>query len=174
MNTNTIIKDQCHELYKGHKVSTSTLPALEYTVKDGVISTNLNWYKNNITSISIPQLKNITKYWEKVKVNKHVSHQFVGVFEDIEKEGLLKYILSYGGVYNPRFTRNGTGKLSQHAIGLAIDINMKWNQLGKIGANINEEGTIIPLIPIFNKYGFLSGSTFHKRDDQHFQVEYIL
>jgi transcriptional regulator of aromatic amino acid metabolism len=171
---NTIIQDKCHELHKGKRISTSTLPALEYTIVNGKIKVDLQWYKQNITSIKIPQLKDATKYWENVKVNKHVAEQFINVFDEIEKEGLVKYIISYGGSYNPRYIRGSTTKLSNHSLGLAIDVNMLQNKLNTIGAEPGTYGSLHEVAPIFNKHGFLWGATFSRKDYMHFEAKYII
>jgi hypothetical protein len=172
--SNTKIQDKCHELHKGKKLSTSTLPALKYTVVDGKIKVDLKWYRENITNIQLPTLKNVTKYWEKVKVNKHVAEQFIGVFDEIEKEGLVKHITSFNGAWVARFIRGSTKNISTHANGLALDLNAKENPLNKIGADIGMKGSLHELTPIFNKWGFLWGATFNRKDYMHYQLEYIL
>lgn len=78
--------------------------------------------------------------------------------------------------YNFRFVSNTT-KLSDHAIGLAIDINPVQNPwihpsaLNLFPYNIDAKGTIIDndeVVNIFKKYGWSWGGYWRNPDYQHF------
>jgi len=78
--------------------------------------------------------------------------------------------------YNFRFVA-GTNKLSDHAIGLAIDINPLQNPWVHPSAlniskyDVNEKGTILDnseVVEIFKKYGWSWGGHWKNPDYQHF------
>jgi hypothetical protein len=128
------------------------------------------WYKENIIRVASDA---ITKCLDvsSIRVHKRVADQFLGVFEDIVKAGLDELISTYGGTYSARLQRGSKTKLSSHAWATAIDINMKQNGLGKKPAAKGEDGSVVELAPIFEKWGFYWGGNFKRRPDgMHFEV----
>lgn len=79
-------------------------------------------------------------------------------FENIVTRGLVKQVKSYDGCFNIRNVRGGTS-LSNHAYGLAIDINADTNPLGEVGDMSKE------LVACFKDAGFVWGGDFHSRKD---------
>lgn len=135
-----------------------------------------NWEKNNIISVTIPQLKNIPPYYPTtVRFHKLAAPQLIALWARWEKEGLLRLVLTYLGSFNPRFIRNSK-VLSNHAFGSAFDINADWNKQGNVGALVGEKGSVRELVPIANEMGFYWGGHFPGRsvDAQHFEVGKIL
>lgn len=127
-----------------------------------------------------------------IEVHKLVSDEVLSIFKEIKKSGFkiekIKTIDNYNysdeasvidnntSAFNFRFV-SGTTKLSDHAIGLAIDINPKLNPwIHPSALNIfkydkNVEGTIIPdgdVVKIFNKFGWSWGGDWRNPDYQHF------
>jgi len=127
------------------------------------------WDKKNIVQVELPMLKNRgiegfptsgKVYWHKRGVR-----QLVGVFEKLEKEGLLPYILTWGGTFVPRFVRGSKSVLSNHSFGTAVDLNVPWNYMGQRPAMVGERGTLRPLVPIFEEFDFYWGGRYKRRPD---------
>jgi hypothetical protein len=107
-------------------------------------------------------------------------------------------VLSYDGGYYPRLkrgvatplpgaTKEAWGKLlSNHSRGTAIDLNAKWNPMGKAGAAAGAEGSLHRIIEIARAIrveletpagtiwpaGIVCGADWRdkSRDDMHFEV----
>jgi CHAT domain/D-alanyl-D-alanine carboxypeptidase/Putative peptidoglycan binding domain len=137
------------------------------------------WDKDNLVQIVIPQLIGIegAPKTGKVSVHRKVADQFLGLFAEFEKQQLLDKILTFAGLYDPRFIRGGAAKkaLSSHAFATAFDINAKWNWLGAEPALPGKIGCLYELVPIAHQFGFYWGGHFSgRRDGMHFEVARIL
>ena len=127
-----------------------------------------------------------------LEVHKDVKDEVVKIFKEIKEikfpifkmETVDKYdfddeksvVANNSSAYNFRFV-SGTTKLSDHAIGLAIDINPKQNPwlhpsaLNKFPYVPGEKGTIEKgdqVVTIFEKYGWSWGGNWRNPDYQHF------
>ena len=127
-----------------------------------------------------------------LEVHKDVKDEVIKIFNEIKEIGFPifkmetvdKYdfddeksvVANNSSAYNFRFV-SGTTKLSDHAIGLAIDINPKQNPwihpsaLNKFPYVPGEKGTIEKgddIVSIFEKYGWSWGGNWRNPDYQHF------
>lgn len=127
-----------------------------------------------------------------MEVHKDVQNEVKNIFSEIKELKFpifqIKTIDNYNyddeesvkannsSAYNFRFVSNTT-KLSDHAIGLAIDINPVQNPwihpsaLNLFPYNIDAKGTIIEndaVVNIFKKYGWSWGGHWRNPDYQHF------
>ncbi|MDX6357395.1 MAG: hypothetical protein QOH37_449, partial [Nocardioidaceae bacterium] len=73
----------------------------------------------------------------------------------------------YGGCYVPRFIA-GTTTLSNHAFGLAFDLNVPENERGTVG-QIDRE-----VVAVFEHFGFTWGGTWHYTDPMHFEMNSLV
>ncbi len=163
------------------------MPTVEHAVAGTVSYTVVNankitfandWPTHNLAQVVVPQLVGVRvegqRFSGRVTFFKKAIPQLLAAFAEIEAKGLLHLILSYDGSYNPRPIR-GSQNISNHALGLALDLNAAWNGLGRIGAPKGEKGSLAEIIPIFKKYGFGSGADYRKRKDfMHFECIRIL
>ena len=134
-----------------------------------------NWQSENLVTIEIPQVKNLAPYFtNKISVHKKVASQFQQLFIEWEKAGSLNRLVTYDGSFNPRLIRGSTTTLSNHAFGIAIDINVQWNGLGKTPALVGQKGCVRELVPIANKLGFYWGGHFNRKDGMHFEAAKVL
>ena len=127
-----------------------------------------------------------------IEIHKSVCDEVKSIFEEIKQSGFIiekiKTIDNYNyddeesvkdnntSGYNFRFV-SGTTKLSDHAVGLAIDINPALNPwLHPSALNIfrydpSKEGTIVrdgAVVKLFEKYGWSWGGNWKNPDFQHF------
>ena len=133
------------------------------------------WDKKNIVTVNIPQLKGIKGCVNgNVSFHKLVAKQLQDLFKAWEDEGLLPLIKTFDGAWAPRYVRGSRTNLSNHSIGTALDLNVRWNMLGQVPALVDHEGSIRKLIPIANEHGFYSGLHFKRLDGMHFEIAKIL
>lgn len=147
----------------------------------------------DIVAIKIPYIKfNNEEQIGVLEVHKDVKNEVINIFNEIKELGfpifkmetIDKYdwddeksvVANNTSGYNFRFV-SGTTKLSDHAIGLAIDINPKQNPwLHPSALNIfpyvpGETRTIEPnsnVVKIFEKCGWTWGGNWRNPDYQHF------
>lgn len=119
---------------------------------------------SSIRPLIIPQLIGIKGTSNgKLDVHERCHAQLAMAFREIERHGLLHHITSCAGVLNFRLRRPTNGKLSKlpsnHAFGIAIDLNADDKQLG---------ATVAPVAPVFEALGFKWGKAFG--DPMHFEV----
>ena len=155
----------------------STFGKIEFTIKPDNSSINITngWQALNLVTIEIPQIKGLPPYnTNKISVHKRVANQFRNLFIEWEKAGLSSLILSFDGSFNPRLIRGSSTNLSNHAFGVAIDINVPWNGLGIIPALKGQKGSVRDLVPIANNLGFYWGGHFQRNDGMHFEIAQIM
>ena len=100
----------------------------------------------------------------RIRCHKLLREHFKLIFDKILDEGLQGAIKSFGGCFNFRQKRSGTG-LSTHSWGIAIDLNPETNRAGTKGDL--DHG----IISIFKDAEFVWGGEWigHTRDPMHFQ-----
>ena len=133
-----------------------------YTVLGGGhIAPDPAWVRAHITTEVVPILGAVT-------CNRVVFRQLRAALEDIHDQGLDDKIHpeQFAGCYYPRFIA-GTSTLSNHAFGLALDINAVENQRGTVG--LIDRG----VVAAFEKWGFTWGGDWAYTDPMHFELNSI-
>jgi hypothetical protein len=138
---------------------------MTFTVlEDGWVRPDAAWVEANIAQAEVPILGEVT-------CHRVMIPQLAAALGEIESEGLSSLIRpeSYAGCYAPRFIdRNPDLPLSNHAFGLAIDLNSDTNQLGT-------EGDMDPrVVAIFERWGFEWGGHWERPDPMHFELARLL
>lgn len=138
---------------------------------DGIIITN-NFERDNIVTIEIPQLAKIGKPRStRLKCHKLAAKQMIGLWQEWENLGLLSRVLTFNGCYYPRFVRGSKTTLSNHAFGVAFDINTSYNGLYVTPPAVGEKGSVRELVPSAYKWGFFWGGHYVRRKDgMHFEL----
>jgi hypothetical protein len=134
-----------------------------YTVLGGGhIAPEPAWVRDHITTEVVPILGAVT-------CNRVIFPQLEAALQEVVQRGLTDKIHpdQYAGCYNPRFIA-GTTTLSNHAFGLALDINAVENQRGTAG--LIDRG----VVQIFQKWGFTWGGVWHYTDPMHFELNSIV
>lgn len=147
-------------------------PAPTSTNPEGIRITD-RWPADNIVFVRVPQLVDVPGAAKGGSVVCHrlAAPRLLELFERWERAGLIGRVLSWAGMWAPRFIRGSRSVLSNHAWGTAFDINVAWNVLGTHGAPQGELGSVADLIPIANELGWYSGSFFASRPDpMHFEL----
>ena len=134
-----------------------------YTVlSGGHIAPDPAWVRAHIATEPVPLLGDVT-------CNKLIFPQLRAALEDVMAQGLADKIhpSQYAGCYYPRFIA-GTTTLSNHAFGLALDINAVENQRGTAGQI--DRG----VVAIFKHWGFTWGGDWHYTDPMHFEMNQLV
>jgi hypothetical protein len=134
-----------------------------YTVLGGGhIAPDADWVRTHITTEVVPILGAVT-------CNRVIFPQLKAALQEVIDRGLADKIHpeQYAGCYYPRFIA-GTTTLSNHAFGLALDINAVENQRGTVG--LIDRG----VVQIFQKWGFTWGGVWHYTDPMHFELNSIV
>lgn len=131
-----------------------------------------DWVSKHIVTVTIPELKGVKGAPSSGKVQFHelVAPRVVQLFAAWGAANLADLVLTFGGSFVPRFIRGKPGLLSPHAHGSAFDINVAWNQFGRVPAQLGAKGSVRKLVPIANELGFYWGGHFTKRDGMHFEL----
>lgn len=138
--------------------------------KENIVITG-NWYKENVITVTIPQLAGIkgAPASHKVLCHKLAAPSLIAMWQEFEAKGFLPLILTWGGTFCPRFQRGSTTALSNHSFATAFDINMEWNGFGQVPALEGHKGCVYELVAIANKYGWYWGGHFNRQDGMHFE-----
>lgn len=119
---------------------------------------------DDITKVTIPELKGISGSNNGVvRFHKKGHAQLKAAFKELAEVNLLKTIKTFGGSLNFRLRRPISGNLSklpsQHAFGIAIDLNEDDGSNG---------GSVAPVAPVLKAHGFTWGQSFN--DPMHFEI----
>jgi hypothetical protein len=134
-----------------------------YTVLGGGhIAPDAAWVRDHITTEVVPLLGAVT-------CNKLIFPQLKAALGEIHDRGLDDKIHpeQFAGCYYPRFIAGST-TLSNHAFGLALDINAVENQRGTAG--LIDRG----VVQIFQKWGFTWGGDWGYTDPMHFEMNSLV
>jgi hypothetical protein len=133
--------------------------SFSYTVLGGGhIAPQQSWVASHISTETMPIIGPMT-------CNTLMFPQLRSALEQVVSEGLAGAIHpgQYGGCYVPRFIA-GTTTLSNHAFGLAFDLNVPENERGTVGQMDRR------VVQIFESWGFTWGGTWRYTDPMHFEM----
>jgi hypothetical protein len=135
-----------------------------YTVLPGgrLIRPEPSWVSEHISTEVVPILGSVT-------CNTLIFPQLRAALEEIVSLRLADQIHpdQYAGCYYPRFIA-GTTTLSNHAFGLALDLNVPGNQRGTVGEMDRR------VVAVFEKWGFTWGGHWRYTDPMHFEANAIV
>ncbi|MCW2792896.1 MAG: hypothetical protein JWO76_1994 [Nocardioides sp.] len=128
----------------------------------GHIAPDPAWVSAHIATATVPILGSVT-------CNRAIFPQLIAALNDVQSQGLADTIHpgEYAGCYYPRFIA-GTTSLSNHAFGLALDINAVENQRGTAGRI--DRG----VVAIFKHWGFTWGGDWGYTDPMHFEMNALV
>jgi hypothetical protein len=120
------------------------------------------WVASHISTETMPIIGPMT-------CNTQMFPQLRAALDEIVARGLAGTIHpnQYEGCYVPKFIE-GTTTLSNHAFGLAFDLNVPENQRGTPG-QMNRT-----VVSIFERWGFTWGGTWHWTDPMHFEMNRLV
>ncbi len=133
-----------------------------YTVSGGRVIPDPAWVRDHIRTQVVPILGAVT-------CNEAIFPQLKAALGEIVSRGLADEIHpnEYQGCYYPRFIAGST-QLSNHAFGLALDLNVPGNQRGTVGQM--DRG----VVDAFKHWGFGWGGDWNYTDPMHFELNAIV
>lgn len=131
-----------------------------YRLVNGRVMPDPAWVAANIVSDTVPLLGTLS-------CHRTMMPQLKAALAEVVQRGLGKHVYQTAGCYYPRFIANTT-RLSNHAFGMAIDINSRENQRGTVGQMHPE------VVRIFEKWGFAWGGHWSWTDPMHFELARIV
>jgi hypothetical protein len=145
----------------------------------GAIIIDPTWVSANIVTAHIPQLIGLPYYGSggfdgNVLCHRYVRAALQAAFSDIEAQGEKDKLLFWTGSFVPRHKAwNPARDLSPHSWGVAVDLNDPWNHYGERPAPAGARGSVVTLIPIFERHGFAWGGYFSTPDGMHFEYALV-
>jgi hypothetical protein len=131
-----------------------------YRVAGGRVIPDAGWVAANIRTEVVPLLGSVT-------CHKAMLPQLRAALIQVVQSGLGEHVYQTAGCYNARFIANTT-RLSNHAFGMAIDINSLENQRGGRGQMHPE------VVRIFKNWGFAWGGDWGWTDPMHFEMNRLV
>lgn len=131
---------------------------------DGMILIDRSWVGRRIVTAEVPVLG-------RVRCHEAMIPQLAGALTEIEERGLAHLLdtSDYGGCWVPRrIDWSPHRPLSNHAWGLAIDINVSTNQLGRTPLLDRR------IVDVFERWGFGWGGDWSRPDGMHFELVSIV
>ncbi|NPD04564.1 M15 family metallopeptidase [Nocardioides sp. zg-1308] len=127
----------------------------------GRIAPEESWVAANIRTEAVPILGTVT-------CHKDLFPQLRAALLEVQQRGLADEIDpgQYAGCFYPRFIADTT-TLSNHAFGLALDLNVSGNQRGSVG-EIDRD-----VVAIFKTWGFAWGGDWRWTDPMHFELSEV-
>jgi hypothetical protein len=141
---------------------TEAVGVFNYTVSGGRVIPDPAWVREHIATETVPILGQVT-------CNKAMLPQLKAALSEIVSRGLADEVHpdEYAGCYYPRFIAGST-QLSNHAFGLALDLNVPGNLRGTVGEM--DRG----VVDSFKKWGFSWGGDWNYTDPMHFELNRIV
>lgn len=144
-------------------IGATTIEPFSYqSVGDGTIRIDPDWVARHIVSVDMPIIGRVT-------CHRAIIDQMYNALVEIEAAGLAGEIYQYSGCWVPRHMLWDPSRgISQHAWGLAFDINVPTNQYGATP-------TLHPgIVDAFRRWGFTWGGDFSTPDGMHFELERVI
>lgn len=148
---------------------------IAYGRRDVVITNG--WAAVNLVNVQIPQLARVAGgNGGRVRFHRIAADQLRRLWQAWEDYDLLRLVLSYDGDFVPRTIAAdprlpGYTVLSNHAYGVAFDVNARWNGYGVVPALVGQQGSVRELVELANIHGFYWGGHWAppSQDGMHFE-----
>lgn len=144
-----------------------------------------NWNRDNIVWADFPTLarlhltagafKKTFPKTGKLQVHKCVQEALPALFQAWDAASLTFELLSFDGLFVQRLVRGSRTTLSNHAKGVAVDLNARWNMLGSVPASEGKVGSLVPHAIIAAQLGWWWGGWgwpsdgYVRKDGMHFE-----
>ncbi|MCC6525033.1 MAG: M15 family metallopeptidase [Polyangiaceae bacterium] len=141
--------------------------AKQYHVK----ITTKDWAADYIVAISVPEVPKVSGQ----RLHRRIAAQFIGFYKAAAKKSLTSHFVSNDGAFYPRTITGNSGKLSNHAIGTAVDLNASTNGYGAVPAKRGKDGSVRELADFCGDFGLYWGGWYGKhKDGMHFEAVKVL
>lgn len=140
------------------------------------------WENANIIHLDVPAVARLrgASRTGRVRLHRDLRDPFLSLWDAWDRAGLLDRLLTWEGMFVPRFMRKTNAedlraanprRLSNHSWGTAFDVNYPWNRLDTVPALLGQQGCVRELVALANQHGFFWGGHFSSpRDGMHFEA----
>lgn len=145
-----------------------------------------DWPERNVITVNVPQLARIAGIEHQGKIvgagpksgnvscHRLIANQFKAMWQAWDDASLLHHVITWAGMWAPRFIRGSRVTLSNHAFATAFDLNAPWNPLGREPASDGKKGCLWELVPLAHEHGFYWGGFFSRKDGMHFEAAKVI
>ncbi len=136
------------------------------------------WIEENITTVYIRELDGAASFGGtfngRVRWHRSGVEQILRAWAEVGQMGLGNDVVLWGGSFVPRRMR-GSKSLSRHSWGIAFDINPAENAFRKHPMPLGAYGSVMRLVPVFEKHGFAWGGRWSPNTDgMHFELARLI
>lgn len=133
--------------------------------------TTAGWKEKYIVSVKVPGIPNLGA----MRLHKRIAPQFEAFFKAAIAKGLANKVVNYQGAFTARTITNNQSRLSNHALGTAIDINTEQNGYGAQPAARGAHGSLSEFADYCVDFGLYWGGWYERnKDAMHFEAVKVL
>jgi len=133
--------------------------------------TTAGWKEKYIVSVKVAGIPNLGA----MRLHKRIAPQFEAFFKAAIAKGLASKILNFQGAFTARTITNNQARLSNHALGTAIDINTEQNGYGAQPAARGATGSLSEFADYCADFGLYWGGWYERnKDAMHFEAVKVL
>lgn len=133
--------------------------------------TTPNWTGTYIVALKVAEIPKLGS----MRFHKRIAPQFEAFFKAGAVKGLASKIVNNAGTFVARTITNNQAKLSNHALGTAIDVNSEQNGYGAQPAARGTTGSLSEFADYCTDFGLYWGGWYSKnKDAMHFEAVKVL
>jgi hypothetical protein len=133
--------------------------------------TTAGWKEKYIVSVKVAGIPNLGA----MRLHKRIAVQFEAFFKAAIVKGLANKVLNFEGAFTARTITNNQARLSNHALGTAIDINTVQNGYGAQPAARGATGSLSEFADYCTDFGLYWGGWYERnKDAMHFEAVKVL
>lgn len=141
------------------------------TQRHATITSPADWVTKNIVSVKVAAIPVLGT----MKFHKRIAAQFEAFFKAGAAKGHAAKILNNAGTFVARTITNNSAKLSNHALGTAIDVSSEKNGYGAAPAARGTAGSLSEYADFCTDFGLYWGGWYSKnKDAMHFEAVKVL
>lgn len=141
------------------------------TQRHATITSPANWTGTYIVTVRVPEIPKLGT----MRFHKRIAPQFEAFFKAGAAKGLAGKIINNAGTFVARTLTNSQSKLSNHALGTAIDVNSAQNGYGAPPAARGTNGSLSEYADFCTDFGLYWGGWYSRnKDAMHFEAVKVL
>ncbi len=133
--------------------------------------TTAGWKEKYIVSVKVPEVPKLGA----MRFHKRIAPQFEAFFKAGAAKGLAGKIVNNAGAFTARTITNNQARLSNHALGTAIDVNSEQNGYGAQPAARGTHGSLSEYADFCTDFGLYWGGWYERnKDAMHFEAVKVM
>jgi hypothetical protein len=141
------------------------------TQRHATITSPVDWVDKNIVSVKVAAIPKLGT----MKFHKRIAPQFEAFFKAGAAKGLAGHIINNAGTFVARTITKNAARLSNHALGTAIDLSSEQNGYGAPPAARGAKGSLCEFADFCTDFGLYWGGWYSRsKDAMHFEAVKVL